>query len=135
MMQTSFVVTRRASSVSPIMCASTTKKSSSFADRFKSNKTVKKSSKLFNDFHKQRSETIKGNVNQLNVISQKDMNEVNAFLKDLDLFHREQFEELKASFRKRTDSDETEKTETDTEDNDNEGESDSESESIFLKKQ
>jgi hypothetical protein len=132
MMQTSFVVTRRASSVSPIMCASTTKKSSSFADRFKSNKTVKKSSKLFNDFHKQRSGTIKDNVNQLNVISQKDLNEVNAFLKDLDLFHREQFEELKASFRKRTDS---EKTETETEDNDNEDESESESESIFLKKQ
>lgn len=130
-MQTSFVVARRASTVSPIMCASTTKKSSSFADRFKSNKTVQKGSKLFNEFHKQRSETIKGNVNHLNVISQKDMNEVNAFLKDLDLFHREQFEEIKASFRKHMEPEKTEST--DSKEEDNEGESDSES--IFLKKQ
>lgn len=131
MMQTSFVVARRASTVSPIMCASTTKKSSSFADRFKSNKTVQKGSKLFNEFHKQRSETIKGNVNHLNVISQKDMNEVNAFLKDLDLFHREQFEEIKASFRKHMEPEKIEST--DSKEEDNEGESDSES--IFLKKQ
>lgn len=130
-MQTSFVVARRASTVSPIMCASTTKKSSSFADRFKSNKTVQKGSKLFNEFHKQRSETIKGNVNHLNVISQKDMNEVNAFLKDLDLFHREQFEEIKASFRKHMEPEKIEST--DSKEEDNEGESDSES--IFLKKQ
>lgn len=133
MMQTSFVVARRASTVPPIMCASTTKKSSSFADRFKSNKTVQKSSKLFNDFHKQRSETIKSNVNHLNVISQKDMNEVNAFLKDLDLFHREQFEEIKASFRKYTEPEKTESSDSKEEDNEGEGESDSES--IFLKKQ
>lgn len=132
MMKTSFVVARRTSTVSPVMCASTTKKSSSFADRFKSNKTVQKGSKLFNDFHKQRSETIKGNVNHLNVISQKDMNEVNAFLKDLDLFHREQFEEIKASFRKRTESEKTETTDS-TEDTDSED--DSQSESIFVKKQ
>jgi hypothetical protein len=134
MMQTSLVVTRRASSVSPIMCASTTKKSSSFADRFKSNKTVKKSSKLFNDFHKQRSETVKGNVNQLNVISQKDLNEVNAFLKDLDLFHKEQFEEIKASFRKRTETEKTDDADS-TEDKDSDSDDETDSESIFLKKE
>lgn len=133
MMQTSFVVARRASSVSPIMCASTTKKAS-FADRFKSNKTVQKGSKLFNDFHKQRSETIKGNVNHINVISQKDLNEVNAFLKDLDLFHREQFEEIKASFSKRGDSEKTE-TIDNTEDKDKDKENESDSKSIFLKKE
>lgn len=59
------------------------------------NKTFEKSKKVFNDFHKKRTETFKHNSNDLVRVSQNEITEVDAFLKELDVFHKEQFEEIK----------------------------------------
>lgn len=59
------------------------------------NKTFEQSKKIFNDFHKKRSETFKLNSNDFVRVSQNEITEVDAFLKELDVFHKEQFEEIK----------------------------------------
>jgi hypothetical protein len=59
------------------------------------NKTFEKSKKVFNDFHKKRNETFKLNSNDFVRVSQNEISEVDAFLKELDVFHKEQFEEIK----------------------------------------
>lgn len=59
------------------------------------NKTFEKSKKVFNDFHKKRTETFKLNSNDFVRVSQKEITEVDEFLKELDVFHKEQFEEIK----------------------------------------
>lgn len=59
------------------------------------NKNFEKSKKVFTDFHKKRTETFKLNSNDFVRVSQNEVNEVNAFLKELDTFHKEQFDEIK----------------------------------------
>jgi hypothetical protein len=65
-------------------------------------KYVEKSKKIFNDFHKKRSETFKLNSNDFVKVSQQEISEVGAFLKELDTFHREQFNEIKDAIEKKT---------------------------------
>lgn len=65
------------------------------------NPKFEKSKKVFNDFHKKRSETFKANSNDLVKVSQGEINEIGAFIKELDTFHRQQFDELKAGLKKK----------------------------------
>jgi hypothetical protein len=68
------------------------------------NKTVEKSKKVFNDFHNKRSETFKLNSNDFVRVSQNEVTELNAFLKELDVFHKEQYEEIKKKVNEGLDS-------------------------------
>lgn len=65
------------------------------------NPKFEKSKKMLNDFHKKRSETFKLNANDLVKVSQSEINEIGAFFKELDTFHRQQFDELKAGLKKK----------------------------------
>jgi len=104
------------------------------------NKTFEKSKKVFNDFHKKRSETFKLNSNDFVRVSQNEITEVDAFLKELDVFHKEQFEEIKkhvndglTSIRKKAEK--KGKQSNDVSDNEEEvEESNDADENIFLKK-
>lgn len=60
-----------------------------------------KSKAIFQNFQKKRSDSIKKSANELVAISQKEIAEVNTFLKELDTFHREQFEEIKSALKDR----------------------------------
>jgi hypothetical protein len=99
------------------------------------NKSVEKSKKVFNDFHNKRTQTFKLNSNDLVKVSQNELNEVNAFLKELDVFHREQFDELKKQLKTSMDtfSSKDEKKE-DNEVSETVVEIVAEEENIFLKK-
>lgn len=110
------------------------------------NKTFEKSKKVFNDFHKKRSETFKLNSNDFVRVSQNEITEVDAFLKELDVFHKEQFEEIKkhvneglSSIKKKANKKRKHKDiVSDEEDGDNVVEaevSDEGDENIFLKKE
>lgn len=66
------------------------------------NPKFEKSKKVFNDFHNKRSETFKLNSNDLVKVSQGEINDIRAFIKELDTFHRQQFDELKADLKKKT---------------------------------
>lgn len=65
-----------------------------------SSKEPSKSKKILNDFHKKRSETFKKNANDLVRVSQSEIHELDVFFKELDIFHKSQFEELKKNFKK-----------------------------------
>lgn len=111
----------------PLMCRSSSEKPK--------NKSVEKSKKVFNDFHNKRTQTFKLNSNDLVKVSQNELNEVNAFLKELDVFHREQFDELKKQLKTSMDtfSSKDEKKE-DNEVSETVVEIVAEEENIFLKK-
>ena len=84
--------------------ASSNPKESSNNAKFTDNsKATSKAKTIFQNFHKKRSETVKKNSSDLTAISQKDLAEVNSFLKELDTFHREQFEEIKNAIKDRND--------------------------------
>jgi hypothetical protein len=65
------------------------------------NPKFEKSKKVFNDFHNKRNETFKLNSNDLVKVSQGEINDIKAFIKELDTFHRQQFDEIKASLKKK----------------------------------
>jgi hypothetical protein len=66
------------------------------------NPKFEKSKKVFNDFHNKRNETFKLNSNDLVKVSQGEINDIKAFIKELDTFHRQQFDELKAGLKKKS---------------------------------
>lgn len=59
---------------------------------------------IFKEFHKKRTDTIKQNANHIVAISQKDLAEVNSFLKELDELHKAQFDGLKDIIKKHRES-------------------------------
>lgn len=68
-----------------------------------SNSSFEKPKKIFTDFHKKRTETFKLNANDFVKVSQSEINDLRTFIKELDTFHRQQFDELKANIKKRVD--------------------------------
>ena len=50
-------------------------------------------------FNKKRTDVAKENFNKLVAISQQEVQEINDFIKELDTLHRDQFEEIKQSFK------------------------------------
>jgi hypothetical protein len=66
-----------------------------------SNKNPKfeKPKKIFKEFHDKRNETFKLNSNDLVRVSQAEINEIGAFMKELDTFHKQQFDELKENLK------------------------------------
>jgi ElaB/YqjD/DUF883 family membrane-anchored ribosome-binding protein len=84
------------SSRQSVVCTASSKKPN--------NKTFEKSKKVFTDFHNKRSETFKLNSNDFVRVSQNEVTELNAFLKELDVFHKEQYEEIKKKVNEGLDS-------------------------------
>lgn len=78
-----------------VVCRSNNESNSRFTEKTK---------KVFVDFHKKRSDTFKKNVGELTKVSQVEITELNDFLKELDVFHKEQFEDLKKSFNKQSEN-------------------------------
>lgn len=78
-----------------VVCLSNNETNSRFTEKTK---------KVFVDFHKKRSDTFKKNVGELTKVSQVEITELNDFLKELDVFHKEQFEDLKKSFNKQSEN-------------------------------
>jgi hypothetical protein len=70
-------------------------RSSNAKEQTNNAKHFEKPKKIFNDFHKKRAETLKLSSNNFVKVSQEELNEDNSFLKELDAFHREQFNEIK----------------------------------------
>lgn len=109
------------------------------------NKTFEKSKKVFNDFHKKRTETFKHNSNDFVRVSQNEITEVDAFLKELDVFHKEQFDEIKkhvndglSSIKKKANKKRKHKNDTSDDEDEDVVEAevaDESDENIFLKKE
>lgn len=93
-----------------------------------------KSKKIFSDFHNKRAETFKKNANDLARVSQTELNELNEFVKELDTFHKAQFEELKEAFSKKEATSEPKVEVVDATVLVNVSASDGDEENIFLKK-
>ena len=79
------------------------------------NPKFEKPKKIFKEFHDKRNETFKLNSNDLVRVSQAEINEIGAFMKELDTFHKQQFDELKANLKNKN-KDTNKKTTEDVED-------------------
>jgi hypothetical protein len=73
---------------------------------------------VFRNFHNKRNDEVKMNFSTLVTISQREWKQVNTFIEELDVFHKEQFENLKGMVnrggKETTAADDTTTTETTT---------------------
>lgn len=98
------------------------------------NPKFEKPKKIFKEFHDKRNETFKLNSNDLVRVSQAEINEIGAFMKELDAFHKEQFDELKENIKNKNKKNKKETTTEDVEVQEVVAEVVDDDENIFLKK-
>lgn len=92
-------------------------------------KFAEKQRVVFRNFHNKRNDEVKANLNTLVTISQREWKQVNAFIEELDVFHKEQFETFKGLINKGKAQETTDETSTTNDSASTTGE-----ENIFLEK-
>lgn len=89
---------------------------------------------VFRNFHNKRNDEVKTNFSTLVTISQREWRQVNVFLEELDVFHKEQFENLKGMVNRGKETTAADETTTETTTLDINVTTSSSDENIFLEK-